>query len=344
MCGKCTRRAIHVAEERQSGGPRESGGLGRIGLQRASMPAPSYEIVEPSHGEVPVVVEVPHAGLWLDPESMALTLVPVRSIARDSDLYADELAAETPANGATLLLARASRYVVDLNRGAEDYDGLAVRDALGSTCPRGVVWRLSADDEPVFREPIARSELERRLERFLPSLPRGAGCARGAQAQAVRRDGGVEPAHDAELGSVAVDAAGGSASGCRRRYARAEHGSAVADHARGRACPGVWLVGGARRSLSGRGYDGTDGASRRGNSRDSDRAGAAVVHERVHPGAEGRGICARSVVLWRTGSQDRCSRARLNAGSPSHGQRIVSKAILSGGKCASHGRSAGRCP
>jgi len=130
------------------------------------MPSASYDIIEPAHGEIPVVAEVPHAGLWLDAESMALTQVPVRSIARDADLYADELASETPANGATLLLARASRYVVDLNRGPEDYDGLAVRDATGSACPRGVVWRLSADDEPVFREPISRSELERRLDRF----------------------------------------------------------------------------------------------------------------------------------------------------------------------------------
>jgi N-formylglutamate amidohydrolase len=31
---------------------------------------PPFEVVEPTTGESPVVVEVPHAGVRLDPESM----------------------------------------------------------------------------------------------------------------------------------------------------------------------------------------------------------------------------------------------------------------------------------
>jgi len=125
--------------------------------------SPCFDLIEPAHGESAVVVEVPHAGLWMDPEAMAHTVVPVRAVARDADLYADELASEAPAHGATLLVARASRYVVDLNRGAEDYDGLSVQDGVGVGFPRGVVWRLSADGVAVLGAPLPRSELTRRL-------------------------------------------------------------------------------------------------------------------------------------------------------------------------------------
>jgi N-formylglutamate amidohydrolase len=122
------------------------------------------ELIEPATGETPVIVEVPHAGLWIDAQTLAWTMAPGRAIGRDADLYVDELAQETPANGATLLTCRASRYVVDLNRNAADYDGLAVVGGKGSGFPRGVVWRLTADDEPVIQDALPTAEFERRLD------------------------------------------------------------------------------------------------------------------------------------------------------------------------------------
>jgi N-formylglutamate amidohydrolase len=130
------------------------------------MPSTDFEVFEPQAGELPVVVEVPHAGLRLDPETMAWTAAPVRAIARDADLYVDELVDKTCGQGASVLVARMSRYVVDLNREAGDFDGLSVRGEAGSGCPRGVVWRLTADEEPALQEPLTPDELSRRLERF----------------------------------------------------------------------------------------------------------------------------------------------------------------------------------
>ncbi|MBI5533237.1 MAG: N-formylglutamate amidohydrolase [Deltaproteobacteria bacterium] len=125
-----------------------------------------FELIEPRTGEVPVVVEVPHAGLWIDPESMAHTLAPVRAIGRDADLYVDELAVEAPDRGASLLMSRISRYVVDLNREPTDYDRGSVDSGSGSNFPRGVIWRLTAEGEPVLHSPVSESELERRLDRY----------------------------------------------------------------------------------------------------------------------------------------------------------------------------------
>ncbi len=121
-------------------------------------------MIEPRSGESAVVVEVPHAGLWMDPESLAFTLAPARSIARDADLYVDELCRDAPVEGATLLVARTSRLVVDLNRGEGDLDGEAVEGGGRASQPRGLVWRLTTDGDPILAAPLPRRELERRLD------------------------------------------------------------------------------------------------------------------------------------------------------------------------------------
>jgi N-formylglutamate amidohydrolase len=127
---------------------------------------PPFEVVEPPAGEVPVVVEVPHAGVRLDPETLGYTVVPAHAIARDADLFVDELFQDAPARGATLVRANMSRFVVDLNRGPEDYDAEAVEGGSRAPWPRGLVWRLATDGERVLSQRLPPSELERRLSAY----------------------------------------------------------------------------------------------------------------------------------------------------------------------------------
>lgn len=122
-----------------------------------------FEVVEPTAGESPLVVEVPHAGLWIDPEALAYTVAPARSIARDADLYVDQLCQDVPSEGASLLVARTSRFVVDLNRAETDFDGDTVEGGPRAPSPRGLIWRLTTDGDPILAERLPRSELERRL-------------------------------------------------------------------------------------------------------------------------------------------------------------------------------------
>jgi N-formylglutamate amidohydrolase len=124
----------------------------------------SFEIIEPKSGESPLLVEVPHAGVWLDPEAIAFTIAPVRSIGRDADLYVDQLFQDAPAEGATLLVARTSRYVIDLNRSEDDYDEEAVEGGGLRASPRGLIWRLTTEGAPILMERLPRAELTRRLE------------------------------------------------------------------------------------------------------------------------------------------------------------------------------------
>ena len=121
--------------------------------------------IEPEE-DTPVLVEVPHAGLWLDAEAAAWTNVPVRCLPRDADLYVHELFENTPKLGATLLYARISRYLVDLNRGEDDFDGQAVQGGRNMERPRGVIWRLSSDGIPVLRQRLPIEEYRRRMDLF----------------------------------------------------------------------------------------------------------------------------------------------------------------------------------
>ncbi len=124
-----------------------------------------FEVVRPTTDESPLVVEVPHASVYVDPVSMAKTLVPARCIGQDADLYVDELYDDAPRLGATMLIARISRYVCDLNRAESDVDSHSVEgaDRSARSAPHGLIWRQSTDGLQVLSGPLRRSEFERRL-------------------------------------------------------------------------------------------------------------------------------------------------------------------------------------
>jgi N-formylglutamate amidohydrolase len=122
-----------------------------------------FELVEPRSRETPVVVEVPHASIRIDPRSMALCVAPAQAIVADADLYVDELMADAPVEGATLLCARWSRYVLDLNRDEKDVDERAAVDGNEVNRPYGLVWLLTTQGQPALSRPMQADELERRL-------------------------------------------------------------------------------------------------------------------------------------------------------------------------------------
>ena len=91
-------------------------------------------------------------------------VVPARSIGRDADLFVDELFADAASVGASFIAANVSRYVVDLNRGPTEFDGLAVERGSPQNLPRGLVWRISTEGDPILAKRLTTAELERRME------------------------------------------------------------------------------------------------------------------------------------------------------------------------------------
>lgn len=124
---------------------------------------PAFQIFEPTVQETAVVVEVPHAGIFVDAASLADMIAPMRCVGRDADLFVDEVFSDAPSAGATLLVATHSRYVVDLNRGPNDYDGMAVDGGPMNNLPRGLIWRTSTEGDAIAMRRASREELERRM-------------------------------------------------------------------------------------------------------------------------------------------------------------------------------------
>lgn len=128
-----------------------------------------FAVVEPEGQETPVVVEVPHAGLGLDPEALAWLTAPARFIGHDADLYVDELFTDAPSCGATLMTARLSRYMCDLNRSEQDLDERSAEEGRGSRAPHGIVWRQTTEEHPALLRPLPHREVQRRLDAvYLP--------------------------------------------------------------------------------------------------------------------------------------------------------------------------------
>lgn len=122
-----------------------------------------FDVLPPRGKELPVVVEIPHAGVDVAPAFMPDVLASARAIGRDADLHVDELYGTAHELGASVLVARASRYVADLNRDERDYDSQAVEGGPATHSPRGVVWRLTTEGERSLAAPLRRAAFEERM-------------------------------------------------------------------------------------------------------------------------------------------------------------------------------------
>jgi N-formylglutamate deformylase len=95
-------------------------------------------------GDSPLVISVPHAGTEL-PAALAARLTPRALQLPDTDWHVPRLYDFAPALGVTVLAARHSRYLIDLNRPPDDaalYGGGAAKTGL---CPTHTF-----DGEPLY--------------------------------------------------------------------------------------------------------------------------------------------------------------------------------------------------
>lgn len=116
----------------------------------------------------PLVVSVPHAGTQVPDVDAPLLRASGAALLRDADAFVDRLVARAPSLGAPLLVARVSRYVLDLNRAPDDVDHEVCpeqpRPARASA--RGLVWRTSTDGVALMTRPLSLQELRSRIDRL----------------------------------------------------------------------------------------------------------------------------------------------------------------------------------
>lgn len=116
-----------------------------------------------SPGGTPLLVSVPHAGTRL-PESLSARLTPAARKLPDTDWFVDRLYRRVTDLGAGLLIARYSRYLIDLNRPPDDA-------TLYASAGPGLLPLETFSGEALYRDgqqPAADEALQRRRSYWQP--------------------------------------------------------------------------------------------------------------------------------------------------------------------------------
>ena len=137
---------------------------------------PDHESIDcrlPQRQSVPLVVASPHSGSVYPPEFVAQAAVPLAALRRAEDAFVDELFGAAPGLGIPFLAARFPRSYVDANREPYELDpGMfegPLPRALNHRTTRvaaglGMIPRVAASGEAIYRGRVPAGEIERRLE------------------------------------------------------------------------------------------------------------------------------------------------------------------------------------
>ncbi|MBA2664076.1 MAG: N-formylglutamate amidohydrolase [Bradymonadaceae bacterium] len=130
-----------------------------------------FRVERPREQTLPIVVGVPHAGDWIPDEVRAEMIIGEQVLRRDLDLYVDKLWRQAPELGATMVVSQVSRYVVDLNRAADDISPLTVKGGVRLEKPgyyhdRGVVWRTTTAGTSVMADAMSAERFDKRINDY----------------------------------------------------------------------------------------------------------------------------------------------------------------------------------
>lgn len=115
-------------------------------------------------GHMPLLVSLPHNGSEI-PDDIRAVLRPSAQAAPDTDWFVDRLYAFAREMGASVLVPRYSRYVIDLNRPPDDVSLYPGQNTTG-LCPR-----TAFTGEPIYldgKEPDAETVVHRRTQYWQP--------------------------------------------------------------------------------------------------------------------------------------------------------------------------------
>lgn len=95
----------------------------------------SFKVINPTQNKVPILVSVPHAGITIPEELKAKYKPAMISAIDDTDYYVDRLYEFVSSLGITMVVADISRWVIDLNRSAENAPLYNDGRVITSLCP-----------------------------------------------------------------------------------------------------------------------------------------------------------------------------------------------------------------
>lgn len=127
-------------------------------------------MLHPSRNALPVLLSVPHSGRDYDPALLANAAQGRRSLETLEDPLVDRLAWRAIAAGTGAVIQSVPRAVIDCNRGEDEVDPAAITSVspapVGARARHGLGLIASRTQRhgSLWRRPIDRAELERRIE------------------------------------------------------------------------------------------------------------------------------------------------------------------------------------
>ncbi|MBV9655149.1 MAG: N-formylglutamate amidohydrolase [Acetobacteraceae bacterium] len=141
----------------------------------AAAGAPPFVISRPARQTAPLVFTSAHSGRFYAPDFLALSRLEPLALRRSEDSFVEELFEAAPEAGAPLLAATFPRAFCDANRERWELDPAMFQERLpawvntGSArvgAGLGMIARIVASGEPIYRAKLPFAEAERRVRSF----------------------------------------------------------------------------------------------------------------------------------------------------------------------------------
>lgn len=136
------------------------------------MTHPAFDLFSPQGAPTGYVFASPHSGCDYFPEFLARSQLDPRAIRSSEDAFVDRLFSGVTSLGAALIVARAPRAYVDLNRSADELDPAVVDGAPRPAAnPRisaglGVIPRVVSNGRAIYRGKIPLAEAQARIDGY----------------------------------------------------------------------------------------------------------------------------------------------------------------------------------
>jgi N-formylglutamate amidohydrolase len=138
------------------------------------LPEPAPFIMVPAARPTAMVFASPHSGRHYPPDLMAASRLDGLAIRQSEDGYVDQLIAEGPKEGASLIAATYGRAYMDVNRSPleldpEMFEGALpadqVQPSLRVAAGLGVIAKIVGEGQEIYRHRLPSSEAQARIDR-----------------------------------------------------------------------------------------------------------------------------------------------------------------------------------
>lgn len=114
------------------------------------------EIKNKTNHEIPVIISIPHSGVYILPEMKHKLTSGI--ILPNSDWYLPKLYSFLESLGYTVIINNVNRYVIDVNR--------QIDEKLGDSYKTNVIYTHTTQDDKIYHTPLTQQEIKKRVMNY----------------------------------------------------------------------------------------------------------------------------------------------------------------------------------